>query len=700
VRVRASNGTFRKNPNLEANVLTVTALTALILAVQQQPAQQAPLPESPVKRIEFQAPAREVVAGDSMRIQLRALDASGQEVKNAVVSVNLRGGSGEGGIKTSDPAGPWLIASSVGKFPLQLSAIVPGSKPFLDTTVVVLGVAGPATRIVLDQKPSTLVVGQSLRLAAVGYSKDNDRTTQALRWSSSNPAVATVDRDGFITALAAGNTRLTAASGSARVDIPVRVMANTIAKLTVTPAKKTVRQGDVVDFKVDARDAAGKAINVTPTWTFSPGDAQLGADGKFVPYREGTYTITAIVGNRAASTTVTATDRDVRRSVTVVGRLPREKLGTSEVWIHPNGRVAYLGTHMGGDRLYAIDISNPASPVVTDSLIDNMRLTNDMQTTSDAKYMVFSREGAADRKNGIVIADISDPLHPKKISDFTDGVTSGVHSIYIYDGPNSHRYVYLTNDGTGAIDIVDMTDAAKPVRAGTWKTARPDQARYVHDLDIENGLMYASYWNDGLVVLDIGNGKWGGTPAAPKLVSQFKYQLDSLYKDVEDVSRMGFTRGTHTAWRQRNGGKYVFIADEVYMNGQVKGAKDESASRMYGTLQVIDVSDIENPKSVAWYTPENGGAHNVWQAGDTLYIGAYDGGFRVFDISGELKGDLRAQGREMASLSTADMTGFVKNQAMTWGVVVNPKDGLAYVNDFYNGLWIVRVNPKTPKPVL
>jgi hypothetical protein len=77
-----------------------------------------------------------------------------------------------------------------------------------------------------------------------------------------------------------------------------------------------------------------------------------------------------------------------------------------------------------------------------------------------------------------------------------------------------------------------------------------------------------------------------------------------------------------------------------------------------------------------------------------------DGGFRVFDISGELKGDLRAQGREMASLSTADMNGFVKNQAMTWGVVVNPKDGLAYVNDFYNGLWIVRVNPKTPKPVL
>ncbi len=37
-----------------------------------------------------------------------------------------------------------------------------------------------------------------------------------------------------------------------------------------------------------------------------------------------------------------------------------------------------------------------------------------------------------------------------------------------------------------------------------------------------------------------------------------------------------------------------------------------------------------------------------------------------------------------------------KNQAFDWGVVVNPKDGLAYVNDFNNGLWIIRVNPKRP----
>ena len=119
--------------------------------------------------------------------------------------------------------------------------------------------------------------------------------------------------------------------------------------------------------------------------------------------------------------------------------------------------------------------------------------------------------------------------------------------------------------------------------------------------------------------------------------------------------------------------------------------KSASSFRAYGRLQVLDVSDIDHPRSVAWYEPEFGGVHNVWVAGDTLYMGAYNAGFRAFDISGELRGDLRAQGREMAHLNTADMEGKTQNSAMTWGVVV--KDGLAYVNDDNNGLWIVRMEP-------
>jgi hypothetical protein len=62
---------------------------------------------------------------------------------------------------------------------------------------------------------------------------------------------------------------------------------------------------------------------------------------------------------------------------------------------------------------------------------------------------------------------------------------------------------------------------------------------------------------------------------------------------------------------------------------------------MLRVVQVIDVSDLKRPRSVAWYEPEYGGVHNVWVTGDTLYMGAYNAGFRAFDVSGELRGDLR-----------------------------------------------------------
>jgi hypothetical protein len=270
----------------------------------------------------------------------------------------------------------------------------------------------------------------------------------------------------------------------------------------------------------------------------------------------------------------------------------------------------------------------------------------------------------------------------------------------VYTQPRHGTHVYLTNDGTGALHVIDLNDPAKPKEVATWKTPRPafaeDAGRSLHDIDVQDGLLYASYWNDGLVILDVGNGVKGGSPSNPVLVSQFKYDLNDLYRQVEAAGGPGFIRGTHTAWRHKN---YVFIADEVFPSEGLKGAPANSAAagRAYGRLQVIDVSDMEKPRSVAWYEPEMGGVHNVWVAGDTLYMGAYNGGFRAFDVSGELRGDLRAQAREMVHVHTADPAGRVKNTPMTWGVVV--RDGLAYVNDMYNGLWIVRMEPsKAPKP--
>ena len=672
----------------------IAAPVFFLLATQVQTTPRdttATLPASPIARLEVSPANPTMIAQDTLRLTARAFDAAGAAVPGVRYRfVPSSGARFEGRVDSTG-----LVQSgSTGTIPVTVTALVPGTRP-VTKVVEVRMLPGPAARIAIDAAPPRLVRGQQVVLTGTAYSAAGDQRADRITWRSSAPNVARVTSDGRLVAVAAGRATITASAGQASATLPVTVVTTSIASLDIAPRSVTARTGDVLRFTVSAKDAAGKSIDgLTPTWTFSPGQGMIEQDGAFVGYEARPYTVMASIGNRVTQATVTLAHRDVRRPATVVGRLPRTRFRTEEVWIHPNGKVAYLGSGGGGDVMYAIDISNPANPVVTDSIVANTRRVNDIMTTPDGKYLVFTREGAADRKNGVVICSLEDPLHPKPISEFTEGVTGGVHSIFIYHQEKHGTHLYLTANGTGSLHVIDLSDPHKPRQVAQWKTPRPDAGRSLHDIDLRDGLLYASYWNDGLVILDVGNGVKGGTPSNPQLVSQFKYDLNDLYRQVEATGGPGFIRGTHTAWRHKN---YVFIADEVFPAMDVKGAKDAAAGRAYGRLQVVDVSNMEKPRVVAFYEPEYGGVHNVWVAGDTLYMGAYNAGFRAFDISGELRGDLRAQEREMVHVHTGDMDGVVRNSPDTWGVVV--RDGLAFVNDNNNGLWIIRIEPRKPNVV-
>jgi hypothetical protein len=631
---------------------------------------------------------RTIVAGDTMRFSARLLDETGNPVPAARVVFRNSGGRFEGSVDSTGK----LSAGSVGTMPITAIAIVPGAKPVVERFEVAM-VPGPAARVAVAPRPTRLATGQRVHLAATVYSKADDRRNDRVQWSSDRPFILRASSDGLLQALAPGRASVSATAGSATVRWTIEVVP-AVASVEVRPATAQARTGDVVHLRAIARDAQGREITgLTPSWTFTPGNGLVDDEGAFVAYRPGTYQVTASFGSRTSDAVVTAVDRDIKRPLTTVGKLVRSAFHTSEVWIHPNGNVAYLGTIMGGDRVYAVDISNPSNPTIVDSIIVNARSINDIMTTPDGNTLVITREGAADRKNGIVLADTHDPLHPKALSEFTDGVTAGVHSAFVHSQPKYGTHVYLTNDGTGAVHVIDINDPAHPKQVSTWKTPRADAGRMLHDIDVQNGLLYGSWWNDGLVILDVGNGIKGGTPSNPQFVSQYKYDLDALYKEVEAEGGKGFIRGTHTAWRHKD---YIIIADEVFGNTSAEQLFAGQISRAHGRLQILDARDLEHLKPVAWYEPEFGGVHNVWVAGDTLYLGAYNAGFKAFDISGEVRGDLKQQGRLIGETMTADPKGIIANAPMTWGVVVNRKDGLAYVNDFNSGLSVVRIEPKAP----
>lgn len=622
-----------------------------------------------------------VQVGDTVRLSAKAVDSAGRPVKDFIVRWFQSGGHFEGKVDSTG----LVTGGSTGT--LTISALASprtGGSPatgFARVTVL----PAPAARLEFDRTISRLYAGQSLVIEAIPYAENNDRRYDQVLWNSDAPAVVAVSPTGRMQAGRTGRATITARAGRARRSLTVEVVPNPVTSLQIEPASASARTGEVVRFAFRPRDKQGRPVpDILPEWGLSPGNGQIDAEGRFVADVPGNYRVTAGFGGKTAEASVQIRARDARRPATLVGRVPL-KLRAAEFWLHPNGRNGYLSTI--GDRVYAIDVSKPGTPVITDSVVVDARTINDVMTTEDGKYGVMTREGASTRKNGIVILSFEDPAHPKPIAEFTETVTGGVHSTFIYRG-----YVYLTDDATGSLRVIDIRDPYRPKQVARWQT-RPDEAgNFLHDIDVKDGLAYLSYWNEGLVILDVGNGIKRGSPDNPQLVSQYKYDLNSLYREVEAVGGPGFIRGTHTAWRA---GKYVFVGDEVFSATPrpTEGGGVVGLGRAYGRLHVIDVSNLERPQEVAYYEPKDGGSHNVWVAGDTLYLGDYQGGLRVLDISGELRGDLLRQGREMAHVVTGDAEGVVPNAPNAWGAIY--RNGLIYVPDINSGLWIVRVESKS-----
>ncbi len=660
-------------------------IAVTLLALVQQPATPAipappPRATSPIARVVVQPAEAAVLVGDSLRLKVAAYDSGGRELRDITVTWFQNGGQFEGRVDSTGQ----VMAGATGTLNVTALVRAKGSNKAVASIARVTILPQPASRIAVSPAVSRMYAGQSLVLTAVPYAANDDRRYDEVLWSSDKPAVLAVSDDGRVTAKATGQARLTAKAGRATWTQAVTVAPNTVSQVVLTPAESSVRTGDVVKL-VFAAKAAGKTLpDVVPEYSVVGGGAQVGQDGAFVADTPGRYRVFATFGGRTAESVITVTGRDAIRPTTLVGRLPI-KFNSAEFWLHPDGKHGYLTTI--SDRMCAIDVSNPAAPRITDSLVVDARVINDIMTTEDGKYGVMTREQASSRKNGIVVLSFEDPAHPKQIAEFTETVSGGVHSTFIYKG-----YVYLTDDATGSMRVIDLRDPYKPRQVARWETPRGDGGRTLHDIDVKDGLAYLSYWNDGLVVLDVGNGIKKGSPENPVLVSQFKYDLNALYRDVEAVGGPGFIRGTHTAWRA---GKYVFVGDEVFSAKPraTEGGTVLGLGRAYGRLHVIDVSDISAPKAVAWYEPKEGGSHNVWVAGDTLYMGDYQGGLRVLDISGELRGDLLRQGREIAHVVTGDKQGFTPNFANAWGAIY--RDGLIYVPDVNSGLWIVKVDPKS-----
>lgn len=652
--------------------------------------QRASEAASRVDRIRLRPDTLVVRMGDTVSVEGVAVDSL-----DAVVEDALWGATEAQvfGIEVVEGAAPvqafrlWGTEVGKGELGLFVATFGPDAQPrwrrLAGVEVTVLDY--PVAEVRVDPLPQAPYVGTAVRPSARVITTHGTVHEQLqATWSTSDPTVAAILADGRVRFYREGRVSLVATAESVSTVIPLTVLPSPVTALELPALPTRIRTGDVIHLAPDLLDADGHPVDdAAPSYVVEsldgpePAGAVVAEDGGFVAERPGRYRIAATVGEIGDSVELHVFPRDVHQEASLVAHVPTVR--TTDLWVFEgrDGRdYAYTGT-MTNATMYAMDVTEPANPVVTDSVTVDGRRVNDVKVNDDRTLGIITSENASNRRNGITLLDLADPAHPKIITHYTTNLTGGVHNVWFVGD-----LVYAVNDGTLDVHIIDVSDRAAPVEVGRWGLERP--GRYLHDVSVVDGLAYLSYWNDGVVILDVGAGIKGGTPVAPVFVSSYKYRYDVN----------GETYGnTHHAFRY---GDYLFLGDEIF------GCPECSGPRGY--VHVLDVRDIEHPVEVARYEVPEAGSHNLWVEDDRLYVAYYQAGLRIVDISGELRGDLLAQGREIASFETHEPgdgdTGeaqsgsagaFGGGGTMAWGP--QPYKGHVFVSDMNSGLWIVQIEP-------
>ncbi|HEV2904504.1 MAG TPA: Ig-like domain-containing protein, partial [Pyrinomonadaceae bacterium] len=456
-------------------LVTVSVLVFQVAAHAQQP--------GAVATVEVTASQKEAEVGQTVKLTVVAKDAAGNVVKES---------------PSTYFAGPFdaAVADDNGMVKLVGPGEVIAGAQFMNrkagfTTIRVRPVGVKSIDVSSIKDP--LIVGSVIQLEATTRTPSGDpRKGVPITWSSDNAAIATVNSAGVVTAVAPGKATIRATSGEVKTTTTVTVARNTLKSIAVEPGSTTARTGDVVRLKATGTPNGA----FTPRWTVSGTGATVYPDGAFVAEQPGTYVVTATAGSVSATSSIVVSPRNAERQLQIVGRAMFKDVQGAEVWLI--GNYAYYSTI--ADHFVVYDVSDPAHPKLTDTIKVDARIINDISTTADGKILVISREGASSRKNGIAFYDTSDPAHPKLISEYTTTVTGGVHSAFV-DG----HYVYLTDDATGSMRVIDFRDAKNPKEVARWQT-EPQHAtfirtkegettagRYLHDLQVKDGLAYLAY---------------------------------------------------------------------------------------------------------------------------------------------------------------------------------------------------------------
>ncbi|MGQ0539515.1 MAG: beta strand repeat-containing protein, partial [Gemmatimonadaceae bacterium] len=169
-------------------------------------------------------------------------------------------------------------------------------------------VSAAAASIAVVPASATVALGKTAQLTAeLRDQAGNVLTGQSVVWSSANPSVAGVNGSGLVTALAAGSTTITAASGALSAQATLTVSGTGVGSVAVSPAAVQLQVGASQELDATVLDVNGGAMpNAAISWSSAaPSVATVSAAGRVSAVSAGVATITATASGKSGSATVT-----------------------------------------------------------------------------------------------------------------------------------------------------------------------------------------------------------------------------------------------------------------------------------------------------------------------------------------------------------------------------------------------------------
>jgi len=161
--------------------------------------------------------------------------------------------------------------------------------------------------------------------------------------------------------------------------------------------------------------------------------------------------------------------------------------------VYVSGSYAYVSLIKGAWEgpysawLWIIDISDPKAPTKTSSI----RVPNKLRGTHGV-YVAGNFAYLASGESGLLVVDVKDPAAPFIVSRYD--TSSSVQDVYVSDS-----YAYLA-DGDAGLSVIDVSDPTSPFIVGSYDT--PGAAKRLH---LVGNDVYLADGKAGLTVINVSD---------------------------------------------------------------------------------------------------------------------------------------------------------------------------------------------------